>query len=77
MKLCKINCYQSSRKMEYLFLQHFDFLNDSLEIVLFSFNLFLSTAGLCLCGVQQFAKAELLPLIFTGNICDPSSAVHS
>ena len=63
--------------MEYIFLQHFDFLNDSLETVLFSFKLLLSTTSLCLCDAHQFVKAELLPLIFTGNICDPSNAVHS
>ena len=54
--------------MEYLFLQHYYFWNDSLEIVLLTFKLFLSPTRLCLWDVHQFAKAKLFPLMFTSNI---------
>ena len=54
--------------MEYLFLQHYFFWNDSLEIVLLTFKLFLSPTRLCLWDVHQFSKAKLFPLMLTSNI---------
>ena len=67
-KLYRLICYQSSGKREYLFLQHYHFWNDSMEMVLLPFKLFLSSTRLCLWDVHQFAKAELFPLMFTSNI---------
>ena len=68
MKLYRLTCYQCSGKREYLFHQYYYFWNDSLEMVLLRFKLFLSPTRLCLGDVHQFAKAELFPLTFTSNI---------